>query len=508
MAEIKEIENRIKVFWEQQEKFCSHPLETELPNAETHNLSTLAKTDLIQAIKTIQNVDVKAVKKMLDYVLQLKELRKQINKTFKNGNRVYICGCGASGRLAVFLEYLWKQSASTEKKDNVIGFLAGGDSAMIKSLEGFEDHGDLGVKQLVKAGFKDGDLLISASASGESPFILAATEYASKTSVKPWFLHCNTNSALKGRIKNHVIYNPNVISLSLYVGQMALTGSTRMQATTALMLGIGLPLFCSSSIEKELDYLASFLRNSDMSPLKDIIIDEANTYKNNEYVLYDTYAGYGITVLTDTTERAPTFNLAPFENQLDKKIKPSWCYLLFSETNDVEEAWELLLGRPIRTLDWDFETSSERLLGFDFSRNIIKFRDGYATPSHILSIKKIDNKIKITFRGRTVLFDISGLNPLFEQLFLKLLLNTASTLMLGRLGFFEGNLMTSLYPSNSKLIDRAIRYIDFLVNVKTGKKLPYNSIADYMFEELKKLKPNESIVIRTVEKIVKSTEIL
>jgi N-acetylmuramic acid 6-phosphate etherase len=499
-----DIENRIKVFLEQQGKFCNHPLQTELPNSETYELSTLAKTDLIKAIKTLQNVDIKAVNKMLDYVPQLEELRKQINKTFKSGNRVYLCGCGASGRLAVLLEYLWRQSFPDDKKENVIGLLAAGDSAMIKSLEGFEDHGSLGVKQLIKAGFQDGDLLISASASGESPFLLSATEYASKTSTKPWFLHCNTNKALKGRMKNHVIYNQNVISLSLYVGQMALTGSTRMQATTALMLGIGLPLFCNGSIEKELGFFVSFIKNTDISPLKDIIVNEAHAYENHEYVLYDTDSRYGITVLTDTTERAPTFNLVPFENQLDEDKKPSWCYLLFSEAEDVEEAWKMLLGRPVRTLNWNFETSFKRLLGFDFSRSIIELRNSYAAPSHILSIKKIENAIEIAFQGKIASFNVSELTPLFEQLFLKLLLNTASTLVLGRLGFFEGNLMTSLYPSNSKLIDRAIRYIDFMVNVKSGRKLQYDVIANYMFEELKKIKPNESIVNKTVAKIVKT----
>ncbi len=503
MKQVEVIEQRIKLFWEQQEKFRSHPLQTELPNTETPDLSTLAQTNLTQAIKTIQNVDIKAVNKMCEYVSQLEELREQINKTLSKGNCIYICGCGASGRLAVLIEYLCKQTSSPEKKENVIGILAGGDSAMIKSLEGFEDHGALGVKQLLKAGFKDGDLLISASASGESPFNIESTEYASKTSVKPWFLHCNTNSALKGRIKNHVIYNPNVVSLSLYVGQMALTGSTRMQATTALMLGLGLPLLCSGSIEKELLNLTSFIKNIDMSPLKDFISDEADTYKNNEFVLYDADAKYGITVLTDTTERAPTFNLAPFENQLDSDKKPSWCYLLFSETDNVEDAWKLLLGRSIRTLNWDTETSRETLLGFDFSSKVKELRTDYAAPSHTFSVKREGNTIKLTFKERIALFDVSGLSLLPELIVLKLLLNTASTLMLGRLGFYEGNLMTSLYPSNSKLIDRAIRYIDFLVNVKTGKKLEYNSIAESMFEELKKLKPNESIVKRTVDKIVK-----
>ncbi len=496
------IENRIKLFWEQQEKFRAHPLQTELPNAETHELSILAKGDLIQAIKLIQKVDVKAVVQMKDYVEQLEQLRKQIKRTFDNGNKIYICGCGASGRLAVFIEFLWRRTALEKNKDNVVGFLAGGDNAMIKSLEGFEDHGNYGVKQLLEAGFKDGDLLISATASGESPFILSATEYAAETSVKPWFLHCNTNEALKGRIKNHVIYNPNVISMSLYVGQMALTGSTRMQATTALMLGIGLPLFYEGDIKAELNFLEKFISDADLSQLKNIITAEADTYLKNEYVLYDAYQDYGVTVLTDTTERAPTFNLAPFENQLDKEKKPSWCYLLFSNADKVENAWKMLLAREPRTLGWSYETSLERLLGFDFSKKIIDYRKEYATPSHLFSIQKEKNNIIISFKGHTAKFSIDGLSPLLEQIYLKLILNTASTLMLGRLGYYEGNLMTSLYPSNSKLIDRAIRYIDFLVIQKTGKKLEYEFIAENMFDVLKKLEPNESIVLKTVEKLI------
>ena len=151
-ADKEVIENRIKLFWEQQEKFRSHPLQTELPNAETQELSILAKKDLVQAIKLIQKVDIKAVSQMKSYVKQLEQLREQIKKTFENGHKIYICGCGASGRLAVFIEFLWRKTAL--EKDKVIGFLAGGDNAMIKSLEGFEDHGHYGVKQLLEAGFK------------------------------------------------------------------------------------------------------------------------------------------------------------------------------------------------------------------------------------------------------------------------------------------------------------------------------------------------------------------
>ena len=103
------------------------------------------------------------------------------------------------------------------------------------------------------------------------------------------------------------------------------------------------------------------------------------------------------------------------------------------------------------------------------------------------------------------MFSVAGLNPLLEQLLLKLILNTASTIIIGRLGYYEGNLMTSVYPSNSKLIDRTIRYVDFLLKTRINEKLPYEEIAQNMFKELYKLVPGESIVLKTVDQIIHHT---
>ena len=495
------IEKRIEVFLDQKSKFMHNPLQTELPNPETHNLSNLAQNDVKEAIKMIQRVDVKAIRKMLDYLDMLELLQKEIKEVFSKGNKVYFCGCGSSGRLAVALEYLWRLNTPENLKNSVIGFLAGGDNATIKAIEGFEDFDEYGIKQLIEAGFKDGDLLISATASGISQFVVAATEHASKTSVKPWFLHCNTNESLKGRIKNHVVTNPNVVPFSLHVGQMALTGSTRMQATTGLMIAMGLPLY-DLDIKTEINKIANSVEKIDMTVLKDFIITEADTYKNKEFVLYETTKEYGLTVLTDTTERAPTFNLTPFENQLDENKIPAWCYILFPHIDNSKEAWKELLGRDPRCLNWNKDTSTDYLYGFDFSNNLISLRNQYASPSHIFSIKKVNGQGIFKFENLETKFDFSGLDDFTEQMVLKLIMNTSSTIMLGRLGYYDGNLMTSVYPSNSKLIDRAIRYIDFLVKLKTGIKYEYDFIAEHMFTELRNLKPNQSIVRNTVEKIV------
>ena len=183
----EQIDNRIKVFWEQQEKFRNHPLQTEQPNSKTLNLSVLAKNNLQEAVNISKNVDLDAVRKMVDYLPEMNELKEDIQKVLERGNKIYISGCGASGRLAVAIEYLWNYTVSEDQKGNVIGFLGGGDNAMIKSIEGFEDFKDYGIKQLKLVGFKDGDLLIAASASGRisirSGYSRICSRYFSKTLV-------------------------------------------------------------------------------------------------------------------------------------------------------------------------------------------------------------------------------------------------------------------------------------------------------------------------------------
>jgi N-acetylmuramic acid 6-phosphate etherase len=89
----------------------------------------------------------------------------------------YFCGCGATGRLSLTIETLWRQVHRGEKIENrVFSFMAGGDVALIRSIENFEDFPDYGARQLLEAGFKDGDLLIGTTEGGETPFVIGAVE--------------------------------------------------------------------------------------------------------------------------------------------------------------------------------------------------------------------------------------------------------------------------------------------------------------------------------------------
>lgn len=100
---------------------------------------------------------------------------------------------------------------------------------------------------------------------------------------------------------------------------MALTGSTRMQATTILMYYVGLAMWFydrnDSLIETEVKNMISYVNDTDFNFLKPFIERESEIYKNGGYLLYETDTYLGISILTDTTERSPTFSLYPFENQ-------------------------------------------------------------------------------------------------------------------------------------------------------------------------------------------------
>jgi N-acetylmuramic acid 6-phosphate etherase len=71
---------------------------------------------------------------------------------------------------------------------------------------------------------------------------------------------------------------------------------------------------------------------------------------------------------------------------------------------------------------------------------------------------------------------------------------------MGRLGRYQGNVMTYVRASNNKLIDRAIRYIDLLLKNK-NITLSYSQLCHILFEMLEKTPGDQSIVLATAEEI-------
>lgn len=488
-------------------------LPTEKPHPATADLSTLATEDLTKALKIMKAIDSSALNQLVKKLDELQKLATAIGLTLQAGQRVFICGCGATGRLALALETLWRERFNeTALSERVCGFMAGGDLALIKSIEDFEDVPAYAERQLIESGFGEGDLLISCTEGGETPFVIGATEKALELSSQPpFFLYCNPDEVLCKLVERsrRVIQNPNIESISLDVGPMALSGSTRMQSSTVLMAAVGFCLLhASEPFDKTADGIRSLISawdRLDTGFLESFVVAESAFYQNQEFLFYETDEHYGISILTDTTERAPTFSLLPFEN-VDEQQFPSWCYLLFADSENSSKAWSSLLRRLPRTLEWEEigdVASAKRLLGFDFSRKLVERRrrqTGNATH-HNFKIHQTERGIRFELEDIRHIVETDGLDHLQEHLLLKLLLNTHSTLVMGRLGRYEGNVMTWVRASNNKLVDRSIRYVDALLK-REGVSLSYEDIAARCFEAMEKLPEDHSLVLTVTESVL------
>ena len=540
-------ETQIEEFWQQHERFLKTSLVTETPHPDTSNLSELCRTDLPQAFAIFKQVELDAIHHLLQYTTEIQQVQQDIATALNAHNKVFLLGCGASGRVAMLLKRLWETYNSNRDKQ-VICVAAGGDVSLIKSVEEFEDQAEFGITQLIAQGYTNNDLVIGLSASGESPFILAGIEYASKTSQYTPYLICNNPIAsILERNPQHILNDGlNVIGISLDVGPMALTGSTRLQATTAMQIVVGLALLSNDTdIAAQIKQIYHSIELVPLEALVPITQAEADILAKNEYVLYDTdNALLGLSLLADITERSPTFNLTPFENNTDKKavIPANNCcsktvssmdsglrrndnitqyspfYLRLSTAANIAEVWQSLFGQQPFCLNWESHpaTTTQYMNGFDLSATSARVSGKYLpAPQHVEFWKIKGHTLHVILNnclgeqnchpGGTRVCDpesttyptctIPLLQDLLQQtLVYKLCLNSHSTIMMGRLGYFEGNLMLSLKPSNFKLIDRAIRYSQFILVSKYDLQIDYKTIAAEAFKQIALLQANQSIV--------------
>lgn len=488
-------------------------LPTEARHPKTTRLSQLAQDDPPAAIKILNEIDIDVVKVVANHISEIDGLARTIRETLSSGRRIFLCGCGATGRLSVSLEALWREHVKerkTEYVDSVRSFIAGGDFALVRSIENFEDHPHFGRRQLLDLGFSEGDLLISTTEGGETPFVIGATEEAArKSSNHPYFLYCNPSDLLQATVERsqRVIENGQIKKICLATGPMALAGSTRMQATTVLMLAVGAALFSQldegNSPQDFVNELLEALSETDMTALAPLIERESALYASGQYCVHRTN-DYGMTVLTDTTERTPTFSIMPFESITDEEVKPSWTYLCVAGADSSERAWEKVLHRSPRALEWPEIVSRfgiKKTLSYDFSTQALQRRRRSlgAERVHAFDIFRDQNQIRLSLQG----LEAQLKRPRFllvEHLLLKCALNASSTLVMGRLGRFKSNLMLFVRPTNKKLIDRSIRFVQILLK-DDGLDYSYEDICFALLEVFDHLPQDEPVVLRTFERL-------
>lgn len=195
-------------------------LETENRNPNTLNIDSLSVKELITLINREDETVSKAV------LLEIEAIEKAINaalEKFKNNGRIIYIGAGTSGRLGVLdaVECLPTYGVSEEY---IFGILAGGEEAMFKAIEGAEDSKQLAIDDLKKNQLTSDDCVIGIAASGRTPYVIGAVEYANSIGAETISLSCVSNSEV-GKVSNYPI--------EVITGPEVVTGSTRMKAGTA-----------------------------------------------------------------------------------------------------------------------------------------------------------------------------------------------------------------------------------------------------------------------------------
>jgi len=485
-------------------------LDTEGFHPLTEHLSEQAQTDLPAALRSLQAVDVAALERLREKVGGIAELARAVAATFAAGRKIFLCGCGATGRLSLACEWLARAGMlPAPLADRVVAFMAGGDAALIRSIENFEDFPEYGARQLNELGFAAGDLLIASTEGGETPWVIGATERAAEVSKNaPWFLYCNRDEQLRAGVERsrRVLDDGRIRKLNLHVGPMALAGSTRMQASTVLMAAVGWALEhhrAPAKIAETLAALLAHLKAADFAALAPLTTAEAAVYQKSQFTLYRTRTA-GMTVITDTTERAPTFSLAAFENNFVPAQPASLTYLHLPGTSSAAVAWRALLLREPRTLEWpglEKLTSRAWLEGYDFSDRVVELRarKTQRAPMLVVEVEVEDGEARLKLGAIDVRLPLPPGGLVEAHLFLKMALNAHSTAVMARLGRCRGNLMTFVRPSNLKLIDRAARYIRHLWAAETGRELDYETVVRAIFAVRPALAADEPVVLRVLE---------
>ncbi|GAA4190335.1 N-acetylmuramic acid 6-phosphate etherase [Microbispora amethystogenes] len=143
-----------------------------------------------------------------------------------DGGRLLYVGAGTSGRLAVLDASECPPTFGTHP-DLVQGIIAGGDAALVRSVEGAEDDAEAGAAVIRDKSAGPLDSVVGISASGRAPYVVGAVEEARRRGALTVGLACNTGTPLALAAER---------AIEVIVGPEVVTGSTRLKAGTAQKL--------------------------------------------------------------------------------------------------------------------------------------------------------------------------------------------------------------------------------------------------------------------------------
>lgn len=576
-----------KDFLENEKQFHLGVIPTEQSNPCTKNLSAEIAKSTAKGIQMILSADhnIPSVTANAFETKEFKALVDDIYRCICERKTVLFSSVGASGRMALQLDAtfrdFWTRIATIlpVHREEFISIsevtnslMTGGDRALVRAVENFEDYMTFGRKQVEEAGVGPGDVVVGLAECGLSASINGSVLEGIERGCTTYYIYCNPKEILCEHLDRvRVVFErEDIVKISLFVGNMAVSGSTRMQVTTVELLAVGAALEVASwrylkehLTEQELATLeglglgalelqeyskwheklvALLSSGAALEGLVKAVEYETDTYKKNGLITYITH-DYLLDIMTDTTERQPTFTLPPFKKFKDNTPVISWAYVK-DPLYPNEVAWQHIFRRPVKGLEWtaedyikmkaaqdiinnppkvggeevfDYVIGNEddpsrymrkpsRLVAIDvngsanagvmkwFNENLVKFGEGVVVRiGDIPSTKLAENEICVPLDLPRTSMD------LMTHVAVKLIFNLMSTATMAKMGRVWSNWMVQVLPTNKKLIDRSTRIIANIANI------PYEQANLEFFKSYYNRKPEdeyrESYVVETLKRL-------
>ena len=196
---------------------------TEQRNPNSMNVDCLSALEIVQLMNEEDKQVPLAIEKCLPQIAQAVEC---IVAAFQQGGRLVYIGAGTSGRLGV-LDASECPPTFGVSPEMVKGIIAGGERALRHPIEGAEDSKAQAVVDLQTIHFSSKDVLVGIAASGRTPYVIGALEYAKSLGSVTASIASNPNSAMANIVD---------IAIDTVVGPEVLTGSSRLKSGTAQKL--------------------------------------------------------------------------------------------------------------------------------------------------------------------------------------------------------------------------------------------------------------------------------
>ena len=196
---------------------------TEQRNPNSMNVDSLSALEIVQLMNEEDKQVPLAIEKCLPQIAQAVE---RIVAAFQQGGRLVYIGAGTSGRLGV-LDASECPPTFGVSPEMVKGIIAGGERALRYPIEGAEDSKAQALVDLQTIQFSSKDVLVGIAASGRTPYVIGALEYAKRLGSVTVSIASNPNSAMANIVD---------IAIDTVVGPEVLTGSSRLKSGTAQKL--------------------------------------------------------------------------------------------------------------------------------------------------------------------------------------------------------------------------------------------------------------------------------